>query len=141
MCSHYADIILYTVQYATRTNAATSRQYQVQDRALLIQSCGKSVHAKPMVRSTLLPDMFRHHEKKQATLLDMQTVRSVAVKQEFLTSLTRLGTSDVILAEKEHGTCLGRVQVKYNWSDIQQFEGRTLYKLQSWNVCSSSYRQ
>ena len=90
-----------TVQDATRTNAAISRQYQAQDWALLIQSCGKSFHAKQMVRPTLLPDMFRHPEKKQATLLDMQTVRSVAAKLELLTSLTRLGTSDVILAEKD----------------------------------------
>ena len=39
------------------------------------------------------PDMFLHPENKQATLLDMQTARSVAAKREFLISLIRLGTS------------------------------------------------
>ena len=37
--------------------------------------------------------MFLHPENKQATLLDMQTARSVAPKREFLISLIRLGTS------------------------------------------------
>ena len=41
----------------------------------------------PMNRPTLLPDIFLHPESKQATLLDMQTARSVADKREFLFSL------------------------------------------------------
>ena len=46
-----------------------------------------------MVRPTLPPYMFLHPENKQATLLDMQTARSVVAKREFLISLIRLGTS------------------------------------------------
>ena len=61
-------------------------------------------HAKPMVRPTLPPEMFLHPENKHATLLDMQTARSVAAKREFFISLIRLGTS------AKH--VLGRVQVK-----------------------------
>ena len=34
----------------------------------------------------------------------------VAAKREFLISLIRLGMSDVVLAEKVLGTCLGRVR-------------------------------
>ena len=44
--------------------------------------------------------MFLHPENKQATLVDMRTVQSVAAKREFLISFMRLGTAVVLLAER-----------------------------------------
>ena len=49
----------------------------------------------------------------------------VAAKREFLISLIRLGKSDVVLAEKVLGTCLGRGQDNYLCSEsIHPVAGR-----------------
>ena len=139
--SHYAALVLFqdaTLNKPLHKPPVSSTGLSYSDSILQNTLPCQEVppHAKPVVRPTLPPDMLLHPETNQATLLDMETARSVALKREFLISLICLGlpagephiwaavhalVSSAVVPMMRVGflvTCLVRSKINYDCRDI-----------------------